>query len=60
MKKCDTCGKERRNVSLQPSSSQLIFGGFPVRHENRCLDCERKLSKQLDKILDNLTKDCQS
>lgn len=52
-KKCDMCGEYKHTVKSQPSRSQLTFGGFPVKRENRCGRCETKLGKQLDKILSN-------
>lgn len=44
-KKCDMCEKMKRNVSLEPSRRQLLFGGFHVTYENRCPKCERKVAE---------------
>jgi len=49
--KCDMCHKDKSDVSTQPSRSQLIFGGFNVKYENRCNDCEREVRKRIDKML---------
>jgi hypothetical protein len=40
--KCVMCGTENDTVDSQPTRSQLIFGGFPMRWENRCRKCEKK------------------
>jgi hypothetical protein len=48
---CDVCGERKKNVSLEPSRSQLLFGGFKLKFENRCRSCERKVSKWVDKLL---------
>jgi hypothetical protein len=53
---CDMCHKDKPNVEQQPSRSQLIFGGFNIRIESRCRDCEKKVCKDLDKIFKNLSK----
>ena len=45
------CGKEKRNVSLEPSRSTLLFGGFPQQYERRCPACERKVVRQFEEIL---------
>ena len=45
MPKCDMCLQEKKNVSHEPSRSQLLFGGFNVRMESRCSECEKKVIK---------------
>lgn len=55
-KKCDMCNQEKRNVSKEPSRSQLLFGGFNIQTENRCPACERKVMKWVDKMLSVNTK----
>ena len=50
-KMCDMCGKDKLNVSLEPSRSQLLFGGFSIRFENRCPACELKVTKWVEKQL---------
>ena len=49
MEICAICNKSKKTITRQPSRSQLIFGGFPVRYENRCQACETKLVKQLER-----------
>ena len=46
---CGMCHKHKKTLSLEPSRSQLIFGGFPVQVEYRCQSCETKLVKQLER-----------
>ena len=41
MRRCDVCLKEKPDVKLEPSRSQLLFGGFHVKLENRCKECEQ-------------------
>jgi hypothetical protein len=56
MNKCDMCKKEKK-TNFVPSRSQLIFGSFPgmyVTFENRCQDCERKLSKTIKETINGL------
>lgn len=43
---CSICG-QRDNLSLEPSRSQLIFGGFPTRVEFRCPKCEAEIAKKI-------------
>ena len=43
MKTCDRCKQDKPRTSLEPTQSQLLFGGFPVRMENRCDACEREV-----------------
>ena len=50
---CNMCGMEKK-VEVQPSRSQLMCGGFPVKYENRCSSCERKLVKQINNILEKI------
>jgi hypothetical protein len=47
------CGRNDVDVELQPSRSQLLFGGFRSRMENRCAGCEKKVAKWVDKLLDS-------
>lgn len=43
MSKCEMCGSEK-NVSLEPTRSQLLFGGFRAKMmEYRCEECEAKV-----------------
>ena len=49
--KCDRCGKNKRNVERVPTSSQLLFGGFPVQTERRCLPCERDMAAWVDRMM---------
>lgn len=51
---CCMCGKQKRNVSLQPSRTQLLFGGFYVRMEYRCRYCEREVARWATKLIKNL------
>jgi hypothetical protein len=52
LKLCDVCKKAKRTVSREPSRSQLLFGGFNLRFENRCPACERKVVAWVDKQLE--------
>lgn len=55
--KCHMCGT-KDNLNIVPSMSQLIFGSFPnmhVTYERRCQKCERKIAKQIRKVLKNET-----
>ena len=56
MKKCDICKQEKRNVSREPSRSQLLFGGFNMRTENRCPACEREVMKWVDSLITTMVK----
>lgn len=49
--KCDMCGKEKWNVSREPSRSHLLFGGFIGRFENRCPTCEREVVDWANKLI---------
>ena len=40
-----------------PSFSNLLFGGFLVRYEYRCQNCEDAVAKRLFEILDQLKHD---
>lgn len=51
MRKCDMCGELKRNVTVEPSRRQLLFGGFHVTYENRCPKCEREVCKWIEKAL---------
>jgi hypothetical protein len=51
MAMCDMCLKESDSVKRVPSRSQLLFGGFNVKMENRCPKCERRVVKWIDRIL---------
>lgn len=49
--KCDICGSTN-NVERQPTRSQLIFGGFRGKMtELRCDECEKKLVKRIEGLL---------
>lgn len=48
-KQCDMCKKKKKNVSREPSSAQLLFGGFRVQTENRCPACEREVAVWVEK-----------
>ena len=48
---CDVCKKENETVEYQPTKKQLLFGGFPVRLEKRCAECEQKVVAWVDRIL---------
>lgn len=50
---CDVCGEQKRDVRLQPSRSQLLFGGFHVTYESRCRDCERDVSRWAIRMIKN-------
>ena len=51
---CDCCKQEKIDCSLQPTRSQLLFGGFRDRiMEQRCEDCEKKVNEWIQKLLDN-------
>lgn len=45
------CKKEKKVVFCQPSRTQLMMGGYPVKMENRCQACETKLAKKIEKLL---------
>jgi hypothetical protein len=52
---CDVCGKEKRNVSLQPTLSQLIFGGFRGKMtQMRCSDCEKDVMASVNAAMSKL------
>ena len=51
--RCKMCGRNDVDVELQPSRSQILFGGFRSRMENRCAGCEKKVAKWVDKLLDS-------
>ena len=48
---CDVCKKENETVEYQPTKKQLLFGGFPVRLEKRCAECDQKEIEWVDRIL---------
>jgi hypothetical protein len=50
---CAMCGVSEldKEVSLQPSRSQLVFGGFRVKMEHRCVDCEAKVVEGIEAML---------
>lgn len=52
--RCDMCRRLKRNVSLEPSRSQLVFGGFPVKLEHRCAACERRVCKRVAAMIRNI------
>lgn len=51
--RCERCGSIE-DVSLEPSVSQLIFGGFNFRLERRCEKCECRVARYIQGILDDL------
>lgn len=53
--KCNKCNTEEK-VHLSLSFTQLFFGGFPVRMVYRCEKCEKELSKDIEKILNDKSK----
>lgn len=48
---CSMCRKHKSTLSLEPSRSQLLFGGFNVRLEYRCQACETKVGVWIDRML---------
>lgn len=50
---CVMCGKGAKEVelSLEPTRSQLLFGGFNVKMEHRCEDCEKKVCDWANKLI---------
>lgn len=50
---CNVCRKEKI-VHREPTLNQLVFGGFPIRTEYRCDDCEEDVVNKVDKIWDNM------
>ncbi len=56
---CGVCKKNKRNLFLEPSRNQLLFGGFNMRREYRCPDCERKVARWIDGTLRQLEKDAK-
>ena len=56
MKRCPKCGKfcKDKDVSLEPTLSQLIFGGWWDKREYRCKYCERKIAKVITKLLKDI------
>jgi len=56
---CSVCKKHKNNLSLEPSRSQLLFGGFHIKMEYRCVACETKVAKWVDKMSDNIQKSSQ-
>lgn len=58
---CKKCGASTLDVelSLEPSTSCLIFGPFPgmfVPREYRCAKCEKKVCEGVDKTLKAMLK----
>lgn len=51
---CAMCGKDKRTVELQPSSKQLLFGGFNHFMELRCGKCETKVRKWIERMISNI------
>ena len=50
----ELCGSTK-NVSSQPTRSQLIFGGFRGKiSEARCEKCEKEIVKMVDRALERL------
>lgn len=47
---CSCCGKSNKTVTLEPSTRQLIFGGFNIRMVYRCAKCDRRLGQRLLKL----------
>ena len=54
---CAMCKRTDRSTHPEPSRSALVFGfrNGIYKLEYRCSACERKLAKQIDKMLDNLS-----
>lgn len=57
---CCVCGSTK-NISLEITMSQLIFGGFrgPM-HAYYCKKCEAKKEKAVIKVLERVLKDSSS
>jgi hypothetical protein len=51
--KCAVCLQRNKTVSLQPSRSTLVFGGYPCHYEHRCSRCEARLIRKIDRFLDH-------
>lgn len=53
--RCKMCGASAldKKLSLEPSRSQLLFGGFRARMEHRCEDCEKKVCEWVDSLLNS-------
>ena len=49
---CARCKLPKPNMSLEPSRSQLLFGGFKVRLEYRCTECEREVTAWVNRVLE--------
>lgn len=49
---CNRCKKHTKNLSLEPSRRQLIFGGFPIEIEYRCQKCEKEVSSLIQKLIE--------
>lgn len=47
---CAVCDEDKE-TEMQPSRSQLIFGGFPAQLEAVCKECDRKLAKDMGAYL---------
>jgi hypothetical protein len=46
-----------KELHLQPSRSALLFGSFPgglIPMENRCEDCEKKVTDNIRKTLSSM------
>lgn len=51
MQKCEVCGREDVEVSLEPTKSQLLQGGLPASMEYRCADCDEQVYAWLNLVL---------
>lgn len=52
---CSKCKRHTDDLSLEPSCSQLLFGGFNGRMEYRCAECERKVVRWVERMLAEAT-----
>lgn len=52
---CEMCGAEKPEF-FEPTRSQLLFGGFPVKMEYRCKKCEAHVAEWVETMLDNISK----
>ncbi len=53
---CAVCQKDKKKVEYAPTLNQLVFGGFPVKMQWRCSDCEEKLSVDVKKIFKSVVR----
>ena len=57
MKTCEICGKEKPDITHEPSPNTLIFGpfttlrGYMPTYQDRCTKCDKELGKKLLSML---------